>query len=111
MKTGAVDFLLKPVNDADLLRAIEQALSRAAGELAQSAEVADLQRRIATLTAREREVMEFVITGMPNKQIAYDLGTAEKTVKVHRARVMEKMEVDSLAELVRIIERAGLGKA
>jgi len=110
MKSGAVDFLLKPVKDTELLRAIEQALNRAAHELDQSAEVADVQRRIATLTAREREVMDLVVTGMPNKHIAYELGTTEKTIKVHRARVMEKMEVESLAELVRIAERVGFGK-
>jgi RNA polymerase sigma factor (sigma-70 family) len=110
MKTGAIDFLLKPVKDADLLGAIEQALTRATRELAQHSEIEEVQRRIATLTTREREVMELVVTGMLNKQIAHELGTSEKTIKVHRARVMEKMEVDSLAELVRITERIGFGK-
>jgi RNA polymerase sigma factor (sigma-70 family) len=110
MKEGAVDFLPKPVKDEDLLSAIESALQRADRERTQTAEINDVQRRIAKLTPREREVMELVVSGMLNKQIAYELGTVEKTVKVHRARVMEKMEVDSLADLVRIAERVGVGK-
>jgi FixJ family two-component response regulator len=110
MKAGAVDFLRKPVQDKELLRAIEQALARAGRELAQRAEIADIQRRLDTLTAREREVMELVVSGMLNKQIAHHLGTVEKTIKVHRARVMDKMDVQSLAELVRLAERAGLNR-
>jgi FixJ family two-component response regulator len=110
MKEGAVDFLLKPVKDDDLLSAVESALERADQQRAQSAEIHDVQRRIAKLTPREREVIALVVAGMLNKQIAYELGTVEKTVKVHRACVMEKMEVDSLAELVRIAERIGLRK-
>jgi RNA polymerase sigma factor (sigma-70 family) len=108
MKAGAVDFLSKPVKDEDLLSAVDSALQRADRQWAQSAEINDVQRRIAKLTPREREVMELVVAGMLNKQIAYELGTVEKTIKVHRARVMEKMEVDSLAELVRIAEKAGI---
>jgi len=108
MKAGAADFLPKPVKDSQLLSSIEQALARAAQEGAESTEIADIQRRLETLTPREREVMKLVVTGMLNKQIASELGTVEKTIKVHRARVMEKMEVESLAELVRVAEKVGI---
>jgi len=108
MKAGAVDFLPKPVKDKELLPAIEQALARAGRESAERAEIADIRRRSVTLTPREREVMELVVTGMLNKQIAYELGTVEKTIKIHRSRVMEKMKAGSLAELVRIAERIGI---
>jgi FixJ family two-component response regulator len=110
MKDGAVDFLPKPVTDNDLLRAIEQALARARREGAERKELADIQSRIDTLTAREREVMSLVVQGWLNKQIASELGTVEKTVKVHRARVMDKMQVDSVAELVRLTDRAVIRK-
>jgi FixJ family two-component response regulator len=110
MKAGAVDFLQKPVRDADLLRAIEQALARAVREHAELKETKDLQSRVEKLTTREREVMNLVVRGWLNKQIAFELGTAEKTIKVHRARVMEKMKVDSLAELVRLAEKIGAQK-
>jgi FixJ family two-component response regulator len=110
MKDGAVDFLSKPVKDTDLLKAIDQALERAAREHAQRDEIDDIQNRIDTLTPRERQVLEFIVSGALNKQIAFELGTVEKTIKVHRARVMDKMGVDSLAELVRLAERIGIGK-
>jgi FixJ family two-component response regulator len=108
MKAGAVDFLPKPVKAADLLRAIEQALARAEREMAETAEIEWIQRRVDTLTPREREVMALVVTGMLNKRIGFELGTLEKTIKVHRARVMDKMQVESLAELVRLAEKIGL---
>jgi FixJ family two-component response regulator len=113
MKDGAVDFLPKPVKDKVLLEAIERALARADHERVQRAELEDIQRRVESLTSREREVMDLVVRGLLNKQVAFELGTVEKTIKVHRARVMEKMEVRSLAELVRIAERVGIpqGKA
>lgn len=111
MKAGAVDFLPKPVKDKVLLAAVEQALARAERELGERAELASVHRRLASLTPRELEVMALVVRGLLNKQIAFELGTVEKTVKVHRARVMEKMEAQSLAELVRMAERVGFGAA
>jgi FixJ family two-component response regulator len=108
MKAGAVDFIPKPVRDEDLLRSIEQAMTRAARESAERAEIETLQDRADRLTPREREVMALVVRGLLNKQIAFELGTAEKTVKVHRARVMQKMQVQSLAELVRVTDKIGL---
>lgn len=111
MKEGAVDFLPKPVNDKDLLKAIEQALARARDAHAERADLDDINRKLDTLTPRERQVMQLVVKGYLNKQIAFELGTVEKTVKVHRARVMEKMKVGSLAELVRLAERAAAKQA
>jgi FixJ family two-component response regulator len=111
MKAGAVDFLPKPIKDTDLLRAIEQAIARAYRDRAERKTIEDIQRRVEKLTPREREVMALVASGMPNKLIAFELGTVEKTIKVHRARVMEKMQAGSLAELVRLAERVGIGKA
>ena len=110
IKDGAVDFLPKPVKDNVLLHAVDQALARAELQRTERREVENLQKRVDTLTPRERDVMKLVVRGLLNKQIAFELGTVEKTVKVHRARVMEKMEVQSLAELVRVAERAGIGK-
>ena len=110
MKDGAVDFLPKPVQDKVLLNAIGQALERARLDRAARIEFHDILRRLDSLTPHEREVMQMVVHGHLNKQIAFELGTVEKTVKVHRARVMEKMEVKSLAELVHVAERAGLLK-
>jgi FixJ family two-component response regulator len=109
MKRGALDFLTKPVNDEDLLQAVHVAIDKDRLQRQTRAEVTEIQQRLATLTPREREVMEHVISGQLNKQTAADLGTVEKTIKVHRARVMEKMKVQSVAELVRLAERAGVG--
>lgn len=111
MKAGAVDFLPKPIKATDLLRAIEQAIARAYRDRAGRKEIEDIQRRVEKLTPREREVMARVASGMPNKLIAFELGTVEKTIKVHRARVMEKMQAGSLAELVRLSEKIGIPKS
>jgi FixJ family two-component response regulator len=111
MKGGAVDFLTKPVNDRDLLAAVRHAIEidRVAREV--QAETGALKQRLASLTPREREVLVHVVAGRLNKQIAADLGTVEKTIKVHRARIMEKMAVRSLADLVRMAERSGIPPA
>ncbi len=105
IKAGAEDFLTKPVNDADLLRAVRAALQRSAVQCELIAEAALLHRRHSTLTAREREVMAHIVAGELNKITAARLGVGEHTIKVHRARVMEKMGVESLADLVRAAER------
>ena len=105
MKCGAVDLLTKPANDTDLLRAIQRALAKDMKDLDREAGVAEVQDRVKRLTAREAEVFTLVVTGMLNKQIAAALGIGEKTVKVHRARVMEKMQARSVAELVRLADR------
>jgi FixJ family two-component response regulator len=102
MKAGAVDFLLKPVDDEDLLAAISTALEQDYRTWHSQRQRAELLQRIAMLTPREREVMGLVVTGLLNKEIAYALGTGEKTVKAHRARVMQKMQAMSVAELVRM---------
>ena len=111
IKAGASDFLTKPVKDTDLLRAVEAALQRAAEQREFISETAVLRQRYLTLTPREREVMAHVIAGKMNKRVAIDLGIGEHTIKVHRARVMEKMGVESLADLVRAAERLALGKS
>jgi len=108
MKGGAVDFLTKPVDDRDLLRAVDGALRRHAQLLEQKREREALLARFASLTPREYEVMTRIISGALNKQVADNLGTVEKTIKVHRARVMEKMGVHSIAELVRLAGQAGI---
>lgn len=102
MKGGAVDFLTKPVDEETLLGAIQQAVARTLADRRQQARVTEIRNRITTLTPREAAVFALVVTGMLNKQIGSELGIAEKTVKVHRARVMEKMRAGSLAELVRL---------
>jgi FixJ family two-component response regulator len=108
MKRGAADFLTKPVDDKDLLAAIRNAFEKGRALRLAQAETAEIGRRLATLTPREREVLQHIVAGKRNKQVAGELGTVEKTVKVHRARVMEKMQARSLAELVRLAERAGI---
>jgi len=108
MKEGALDLLLKPVDEADLLAAIDRALARERELRESSEQTASVEERLSTLTPRERQVLTHVIEGRLNKQIAGDLGTVEKTIKVHRARMMEKMKVRSVAELVRLMERSGI---
>jgi FixJ family two-component response regulator len=109
MKGGAVDFLQKPFDDEDLLAAVRRALALSREALAEQTARTEIQGRLDSLTPREREVLQLVVTGMLNKQIAAELGAAEKTVKVHRGRVMHKMRAGSVAELVRITEIVGIG--
>ena len=108
LKAGAVDFLQKPCNDQDLLEAIAMALAQDRRAQEAQAHRAELHQRVATLSPREHDVMALVATGLLNKQVAAALGTSEKTVKVHRARVMQKMQAPSLAALVRMADTVGL---
>jgi FixJ family two-component response regulator len=108
LKRGALDFLEKPVDDQVLLDAVSQALEWDRENRLKQAEVKAIQDRLTSLTPREFEVLTLIITGMLNKQVAYELGTTEKTIKVHRARILEKMNCESLAQLVRLAEKAGV---
>ena len=108
MKAGAVDFLPKPFNDQDLLESIQEAIARDRQARQEWAALQDIQRRVALLTPRERDVLALVAAGWLNKQIAQELGLSEKTVKAHRAQVMQKMQVSSVAQLVLLAEKVGL---
>jgi len=108
MKEGAIEFLIKPFRDQDLLDAIQHGLERSRSERREQTELAELRQRFESLTPRERQVMAEVVAGLPNKKIAAGLGTSEATIKLHRGQVMQKMRVGSLAELVRIAERLAI---
>jgi FixJ family two-component response regulator len=108
LKSGAVEFLTKPFRDQDLLDAIQQALHRDRAARLEQAEILDVRGRYQTLTAREREVMALVVSGLLNKQIASEIGASEATVKIHRGNMMQKMQVGSLIELVRIADKLKL---
>jgi FixJ family two-component response regulator len=111
MKQGAVDFLTKPTNDEDLLAAIRAGIDRDTANRQIRAEFLKTRQQFAALTPREQEVLRHVIAGKLNKQVAAELGIVEKTIKVHRARIMKKMKVRSFAELVRVAEHAGIKPA
>jgi FixJ family two-component response regulator len=108
MKAGALEFLTKPVDEQDLLRAIQEAIDHDRRTRQQHAEIHDLRSRHDSLTAREREVMQQVISGLLNKQVAAEMNITEFTVKIHRGKVMRKMRADSLADLVRMAESLGI---
>lgn len=108
IKAGAEDFLTKPVSSVQLIDALERALARQASERSQRGKLDQLRTLVTSLTRRERQVFDLIVRGKINKQIAYELGTSERTVKAHRHQVMEKMQVSSLAELVSLAERLGM---
>ena len=108
MKAGAVEFLTKPFRDQDLPDAIHVALDRNHARYQREVEIAALRKRFASLTPREREVLPLVVAGLPNKQIAAEIGTSETTIKVHRSQLMRKMAADSVADLVRMAEKMGI---
>ena len=107
MKAGAVDFIEKPFEDQTLLDAINQSLKKDRQAKLEQAELREIQRRVDCLTVRERQVFAHVVSGKLNKQIAFELGTTERTIKAHRARVMKKMQANSLADLIRLAEKVG----
>jgi len=107
MKAGAVDFIEKPFEDQSLLDAINQSLKKDRRAKLEQAEVREIQRRVDSLTPRELQVFALVVSGKLNKQIAFELGTTERTIKAHRARVMKKMQAKSLADLIRLAEKVG----
>ncbi|KYG24984.1 LuxR family transcriptional regulator [Bradyrhizobium sp. AT1] len=108
IKAGAEDFLTKPVSSEELINAVERAMSRHEAGRAQHGKLVTLRALVASLTPRERQVFDLMVRGKINKQIAYQLGTTERTVKAHRHQVMEKMQVNSFAELVSVAERLGM---
>jgi two-component system response regulator FixJ len=107
LKAGAADFLEKPFDDTQLLEAVASAIAASQRSYDEDAAIANATARLATLTPREAEVLQLLVQGLPNKTIAYDLGSSPRTVEVHRARIMEKMGVRSLAELVRLTIAVG----
>ena len=111
MKAGAVEFLTKPIDDDALLTAIGHSIERSRAALGDAAEIQELRDRYASLTPRERDVMELVVSGLLNKQVGLKLGISEITVKAHRGKVMEKMKADSLADMVKMAVRLGLAPA